>query len=1130
MYPNMCYITRGDMSVILVCFFILCLPCPLQVKSTDTDYTTYPLHNSTDWSGELEKFIGSQTKIKFMPGNYQMKHDILIANVSNFSIEGDSALHVEISCTNLSSWTIVNSVSIEIKNVRFFNCGSTYDTHVFKGTISSEIKAAIFIYNVSSISMINITIGNSCGYGIIALNIVGKCTFEHLIIHGNDTISTFCERLSNNTLFGGMVLLNLRIKDNITLHKDTTIDIKECLFFSIQTNGHGESINLIEYFNSSVIGLVLHQAQYHIEVNIENVNITSIVSVKRSIISVLYSINNTSNVTITNSTVCCTSANYSAIEVGFKKNATKIKHRKNFTVRHKLFLISNQFCHNKAGDFFTMKYVYNNSFSLELKNNLFENNTVKDILFKTKAVVPWIVGYLNFSNNKANIVFSMSNYMLLNEGAVLYFSNNTRPSKPKSYRVVVKKNNQSSPECPFQFINSTNNVSIIFYYNTDYYRTMYGNSLFGCIWIPKFPNREKLLPSEVYSNIIQYRGDDNRGISGWENSICLCNDNSDHHNHNCLRFEPITAYPGETISIGFMHYYFDIAIYTTFNESIYNEIAPPCGISSPKTDLVFNYCNKINYTVTSNSSHSMCLLLLRTATKENTIYAFRIHLKNCSLGFVHDHNEGVCKCHPEFASSIHSLKCDISNEAFLRPAGGWIGNDSNDITYTNDCRLDYCLQYPSWVQLTNPNSQCLPGRRGVACGECAQGLSAVLGTSRCKKCTNHWLFLLPVFAIAGPLLVLALFVLNLTVVDGDIYGFILMVNILSTHDTRVFPSTRDPSWVLVSLFNLDLGIEVCFYDGMTAYAATWLRLIFPIYVLLIVVTLAFISRYFQVIEKITRKRVIPVIATLYLLSYNKLMLVTFRGLLSYTKIYYLLMKDAKFYWSLDTSVPLFGVEFLLLFICCLILFLLVILPTNVLLISGKTVYRFKIIVIYLKPFLDAYQAPFKDNCRYLLGLELFIRSLVFASVSFTPENTAAIYTAILLVYLVYFCQAMPFKSKFNSVLYCSYLLYMGAYVILFARFYPFNKYQKTYRLIFNLVCYTGFLQFLGIVAIHFWKYNLRHFRLFINCENCAMNWKSRCQLKLNKRKGFFSPKQQVKLSAFNYENFQEELLALEPDI
>ena len=76
---------------------------------------------------------------------------------------------------------------------------------------------------------------------------------------------------------------------------------------------------------------------------------------------------------------------------------------------------------------------------------------------------------------------------------------------------------------------------------------------------------------------------------------------------------------------------------------------------------------------------------------------------------------------------------------------------------------------------------------GIACEECAQGLCAVFGISRCKKCTNYWLLLLPAFAIAG--LFLVLFVFNLTVVDGDINGFISIVSGLSIHSSRIFPST-----------------------------------------------------------------------------------------------------------------------------------------------------------------------------------------------------------------------------------------------------------------------------------------------------------------------------------------------------
>ena len=72
-------------------------------------------------------------------------------------------------------------------------------------------------------------------------------------------------------------------------------------------------------------------------------------------------------------------------------------------------------------------------------------------------------------------------------------------------------------------------------------------------------------------------------------------------------------------------------------------------------------------------------------------------------------------------------------------------------------------------------------------------------------------------------MIILLFLLNLTVVNGDIYGFIVFVNTLSINSAKEY-STK---YMIVDLFNLDLGIEVCFYSGMTAYVATWLEFIFP---------------------------------------------------------------------------------------------------------------------------------------------------------------------------------------------------------------------------------------------------------------------------------------------------------------
>ena len=119
-----------------------------------------------------------------MPGIYDMQENVLITNVSDLIIKGDSSsrLCVTFSCSNLSSWIITNSSFIIIKNVCFLNCGNIYDAQQYKDTVTPDIKATMFVYNVTSITMVNVTIGNSCGYGIVALNIVGMNTFEYLTI------------------------------------------------------------------------------------------------------------------------------------------------------------------------------------------------------------------------------------------------------------------------------------------------------------------------------------------------------------------------------------------------------------------------------------------------------------------------------------------------------------------------------------------------------------------------------------------------------------------------------------------------------------------------------------------------------------------------------------------------------------------------------------------------------------------------------------------------------------------------------------------------------------------------------------------------------------------------------------
>ena len=59
---------------------------------------------------------------------------------------------------------------------------------------------------------------------------------------------------------------------------------------------------------------------------------------------------------------------------------------------------------------------------------------------------------------------------------------------------------------------------------------------------------------------------------------------------------------------------------------------------------------------------------------------------------------------------------------------------------------------------------------------------------------------------------------------GTINGLIFFANVVQANKIFFFPNDAAKSFlsVFIAWLNLDLGIETCFYDGMDAYAKTWL--------------------------------------------------------------------------------------------------------------------------------------------------------------------------------------------------------------------------------------------------------------------------------------------------------------------
>ena len=133
---------------------------------------------------------------------------------------------------------------------------------------------------------------------------------------------------------------------------------------------------------------------------------------------------------------------------------------------------------------------------------------------------------------------------------------------------------------------------------------------------------------------------------------------------------------------------------------------------------------------------------------------------------------------------------------------------------------------------------------------------------------------------------------------------------------------------------------------------------------------------------------VPVLATLFLLSYAKL----FRT--SITALSFSVLRTTqgdKAVWSANGNIEYLGAEHAPLFIVATATLLFLWLPYTLLLFLGQWLYRCKFHLVAhalmkIKPFMDACHGPLKGNHRYWFGALLFIRAIILLISVLVPTN------------------------------------------------------------------------------------------------------------------------------------------------
>ena len=472
------------------------------------------------------------------------------------------------------------------------------------------------------------------------------------------------------------------------------------------------------------------------------------------------------------------------------------------------------------------------------------------------------------------------------------------------------------------------------------------------------------------------------GISSAPLHICTCRDGLT----NCSgSYHPEPVYPGGTL---------EVPVIARWKTTAVIHITDTSNIrlsSLEYSQKINNSCNTLKYTIHSRAIDTIQEMTLYAqdpcSRSETNTLAVTVNIQHCPPGFQLSKKQPICICAERLQHFTNTCLIDNTSLLHERNADFWVDESRGLILHPN-CPFDYCTSEETYLAVDDSDKQCNYNRSGLLCGRCSENLSLALGSSRCLQCSNSYLSLLAAFAFAGIALVLLLLVLRLTVAAGTINGLVFYANIVAVNSAIFFKPdvptghVTNVLSVFIAWLNLDLGIETCFFNGMDAYVKTWMQFVFPLYVWALVGMIIVGSYYSGRVASVFGRNPIAVLATLFLLSYAKL-LRTVIAVFSYTSLEYPNNSQIAV-WLYDGNVRYLSGKHIPLFTAAMVCLIFLFLPYTMLLTFSQCLQAKSHLKIfscinsrYVKPFLDAYHAPYTNKHRYWTGMMLLLRFVLF---------------------------------------------------------------------------------------------------------------------------------------------------------
>ena len=738
-------------------------PCP---PSTADRYLT--LQEFADWEGEPEGITTMSINLEFMSGVHNLSTTIEMHNLESITALPLPSSNVLVRCTKIASLYFGNISHLHISQLSIDSCGmgsllgtvnvnATNHAQFSYITIVNSNGSAISVN--SSYLVLNSTVIEHCGFNNENAGFGGavRALYSQLMIVG---MSIFSKNLA---WIGGAIFFwqgNFEILGNTTFTQNVAGQGGAVYIDSAQNVKIDRKV-LFSKNRAIVCGGALY-AKYVTLLEYSGAYFNNTAHCGGAV-----ALFNTSTVAISPVKMLGNHADYSGGGISLDQMST-------LTIQTNGFTLENNTAPLGGGIYIANSNVYINATAKLVQNSAKEGGGC------------YLSGQSRFYlASEANVTFG--NNLASQRGGAIY----------AEVRRECKSYTPPGLKCLFALRNTTVKRYIQLWNNTakSAGNVLYGGEIELCLLYKGYNIYNISNMAKDTTSLSEIASDPLRA--------CFCNNRELQCSASTIE---VKVYPGQQFTVS-------VVTVGQANGVVPSSVQAQLGPHSQAKLGVFQNSQNTKTTCTNltfilNSENDTEIITLTTGkcsvVVPNLKIFINVRLLRCPEGFELSDSPAQCVCKNRLQK--YTKECTIDDQKIHRTTNFWSSYDNatRGLILHPHCPFDYCTPPPNNITMENSDLQCSYNRTRLLCGQCQPGFSLALGTSRCLRCSDYYLALLPLFAVAGLALIVFLFACKLTLARGTINGLIFYANLVHSNRTLFFPmGKRNALTTFLAWLNLD---------------------------------------------------------------------------------------------------------------------------------------------------------------------------------------------------------------------------------------------------------------------------------------------------------------------------------------